>query len=945
MSAFCGSSFHSALAGILVNPGGTEAGWLAAEVACRKYLGEPDWLSMSSSHRNELEGLRINAPLIGRSRFAAELEALFEMARAGQPCMATLLGPAGIGKSRLVAEAVARQAGHEAGPLRVYHAAARSSDTGYGAIGRLLRGRLGIHDGLPEGARLERLREEVSRILDDRDVEDVCYFLGQLTGARFPTTPLTRAVADDPIEATLVRRAILRRFLEVDASKMPICLVIEDLHRIDADSLDFLGYLGQSVRGRVVIICTARPEIVSRAQLWFDTGGKRHHRIEVDPLSDEDSARLMDALLAPAAGSSRDLLIEAAVAMAQGNPSLLERMVRIFHDSGVLEVVETSNAAHVSWKINVDRLASVKLPMTVEDAVSVRVASLSPMDRRLLEHAAAIGSVFWMGGLLVLARAERDTPEFWSLSDVQDVATLRSCLEDLCRRDYILELPESTMAGDREYVFEDSLERERIAALTNTAASRRYHQAIADWLSHIDGVREHEETCAMLAQHLERAGSRTRAGMAYLDAGDRARLGYAARKACEHYQQGLTLIGDSDASRRMDALHNLGDALVVLGKTDEALATFREMLDLAYRFDRLGKGGAAHNRIGRIYRDNGSFDVARKHLDAGLLLFEGFKDERGIAASHDDIGRLLWHTGDYARALEHMRIALEMRKRIGDRRSIAVSLNNIGLVWMDHGSSQRAQEAFEASLRIRREVGDAIGTSESLANLGGLAQDNNDWGSALRFLEEAYQLARDVGEVNRMAVVLTQIGTTHYHLGNTTEAIRVLEQAEDLCDELGDRLHLADALRALAKAYLLQGELQKAREHIKRSVDLFGQLRSKPHLAIALRTLGEVTAAGAWGQGHESRVVDYFMRSIVICKEIGNELEVARSYRAFSGYVVESGSYAQNADILREAETLGKMADEIFARHEVELDSDLAAEPGLGIRRGSEPPPTAGLVT
>jgi tetratricopeptide (TPR) repeat protein len=220
--------------------------------------------------------------------------------------------------------------------------------------------------------------------------------------------------------------------------------------------------------------------------------------------------------------------------------------------------------------------------------------------------------------------------------------------------------------------------------------------------------------------------------------------------------------------------------------------------------------------------------------------------------------------------------------------------------------------------------------SESLANLGGLAQDNNDWAAALRFYEEAHTLARGVGERNRIAGILTAIGTTQYHLGNTTEAIRVLEEAEERCDELDDKLHLAESLRGLAKAYLLHGDLAKARDKIKRSVELFGNLRSKPHLAIALRTLAEVTAAGAWGEGHESKVVDYFMRSIVICKEIGNDLEVARSYRAFSGYVLGKGHYDQNPDIVREAETLDRMADEIFARHQVELDSQLTEELALG---------------
>jgi tetratricopeptide (TPR) repeat protein len=186
---------------------------------------------------------------------------------------------------------------------------------------------------------------------------------------------------------------------------------------------------------------------------------------------------------------------------------------------------------------------------------------------------------------------------------------------------------------------------------------------------------------------------------------------------------------------------------------------------------------------------------------------------------------------------------------------------------------------------------------------------------ALARFREAHTVAREIGEQNRIAVVLTHIGETHYRLGNAAEAVRILTQAEELCDEMGDSLHLAEAKRGLAKAYLLQSELRKARDAIKHAVDLFGQVRSKPHLAAALRTLGEITAAGAWGNAHEGKAIDYFMRSIALCKEIGNELEVAKSYRAFAGYVQSSNHYKHNADIQREATTLGQMAEEIFERH------------------------------
>ena len=419
----------------------------------------------------------------------------------------------------------------------------------------------------------------------------------------------------------------------------------------------------------------------------------------------------------------------------------------------------------------------------------------------------------------------------------------------------------------------------------------------------------------MLARHLELAGCLTRAAFTYIDSGGLARAQYAQKRANDHYRRGLELLGEDDARRRLDALHDHGDVLVQLGRTDEALAAFREMLALAYRLGLKGKGGAAHNRIGRLHRDTGSLDGAREHLEHGLELFNVVRDRRGVAASHDDIGKLLWMRGEYEPALEQMRTALDMRKELGDGRSIALSLNNIGLVWRDHGQQAKAREALEASLAIRRERNDPLGIVESLNALGDLALDHGEAEKALKLFYEAHAIARDVGEHNRIALVLTNIGEALLRLKRADEAITALTEAEGLCDETGDRLHLAEAKQGLAKAYLEQKDLKRAREAIKRAVDLLGQVRSKPHLAIALRTLGEVTGAGAWGDGHEVKAVDYFMRSIAICKEIGNELEVAKSYRAFSSYVFTSPAYRHNADIQREARKLDSMAEEIFERH------------------------------
>ncbi len=189
------------------------------------------------------------------------------------------------------------------------------------------------------------------------------------------------------------------------------------------------------------------------------------------------------------------------------------------------------------------RLANAKLPLTVADAVAARIAALSARDRRLLEQAAAMGSVFWLGGLVALGRLDQKAPEYWEVAATTDVQDVEKLLVDLVQRDYVLNVPDSAFSGEKEYIFKHNLERERIAQLTAPAALRRYHRSIADWLAQKETLRSQEEYVAMLARHLEHGGSLTRAAFTYLDAGNIARHQYAAKKAHDYYQKGLELLG------------------------------------------------------------------------------------------------------------------------------------------------------------------------------------------------------------------------------------------------------------------------------------------------------------------------------------------------------------------------------------------------------------------
>jgi tetratricopeptide (TPR) repeat protein len=647
----------------------------------------------------------------------------------------------------------------------------------------------------------------------------------------------------------------------------------------------------------------------------------------------------MNDLLAPCGDEDAvDELIEASCNLAGGNPALLEQMVRIFLDMGVLEARE-SFADEEKWIIHVERLGEVRLPLTVEDAINARIAALAPPERDLLERAAIMGGVFWLGGLLAIHRIDEPTPEIWSAGEAPDRALIKEILGDLFERDYVLRLPDSTFSEDEEYVFKHNLERETLFKLVPPARARRYHQAVADWLSFKPHVQTHEEYMGMLARHRERAGHRVHAAATYLQAADLARSRYANQKAAEYYQKGLGILdsgesavrgngadgagGDGAASevgaeveaeQRIRALHHYGDVLQALGRNDEALDEFGEMLTRAFAIDLKAKGGAAHSRIGRLYRDTGRLDHATKHLNAALALFEESNDERGIASAVDDLGKLHWLRGDYARALEATQRALAMRRRIGDRRSIALSLNNLGLVYQDSGQFKLALDAFEQALRIRREIGDLVGVSISLNNLGTVAQDQRDDARALELFKEAYEIAKETGDRNRIALILTNLGETYYRLGDAEKAIYYLKHAEDLADELGDKLGLAEAVRGLGKAYLARKEYTKARECTARAVEIFREIQSKVQLGVALRSLGEVMAAGAAGGDDLLQARGHLLQSIWIFEEIGNEVELARSCRVYAELLRQSPEFGASREAQVEAEQFRKRSEDIFAK-------------------------------
>jgi len=861
------------------------------------------------------------APLIGRGPELRELEDALAKAHATkQPQAVTIIGSPGIGKTRLLHAFLTKVRARER-RVRIYRGVCRENGPAFGVIQRILRARFGIIEGAAAEQTRDTFRAAVSEALGDKRVTEFLHFLGAFLDLEFPESPFIKAVEEDPEQFSLVSRAVLRRFFEVDGQANPLILTFEDLHWAPTDTLELLQYLlGSLTDAPILLVTVARPELLAKQADWMKSGGDRHQRIELSPLAPDDAASLMMELLEPT-GDPPDELVDAAVDMAGGSPYLLEQIVRSFHDNDTLTVEEDG-----TWKVHLDRLEDAQLPLSIEDAISARISALAPAERRLLEMASTMGGVFWLGALIAMTRVKEETPELWGGHE-SIVSHLADSLVSLADRDYILQIPDSSIPNEVEFAFKHNLERETLHRLTNRTEMRRFHLVVAEWLEFRFADRA-EEQCELLAQHYEDGGSPKRAAQYYLLAGDTARARYANMKAAEYYERGLELLEDSDVVRRIDALHHWGDVLQLSGDNDGARTAFEAMLAIAFRLDLKAKGGAAHNRIGRVYRAIGQLDEAMRHLGTGHALFEAAGDVRGVASSLDDVGKVHWMRGNYDAAERFMRQALEVRGALGDARSIGLSQNNLGLVYQDSGRFSEAQVAFQEALSIRQQIGDKPGIAQTLNNLGTIHQDSGDHRRATEMYKEALDVASEVGDRMRQAVILTNLGESEYRLEQPAEAIKVLKQAENLSATLGDTILEGEILRGLAKAHMLVHDIKLAREYITRSVELFEESRGKPFLGMALRTQAEILAAAGWGGDDHRLAKESWERSLRIFEELGNDVELANTSESYATFL-ESNPDAKNDPVLaHEAMSMRGRADEIRQRLRASDDYDLPDLPG-----------------
>ena len=683
---------------------------------------------------------------VGREHELSLLEAVHRTVLEEQrPRLVVVVGDAGAGKSRLVDEFLrrARESLPEAG-VHIGRCLAYGDGLTYWPLRELLWAAAGIllQDSAAQAG--EKLRRLVARV--SAEPERTMSALAVTAGINLPGNPLA---AMEPESVAAEVGLAWPRLATGLAAHGGAVMVVEDLHWAEAALLDMLEQLVARSAGPLLVVVTARPELLETRPGW---GGRRAaSQLTLEPLTDDESRRLVAELLpgAPAAVHDR------VVATAEGNPFFAEEIAHHLRDRGGDE----------------------PLPTTVRAVLAARVDALPPGEKRALQDAAVVGRSFWASSLEATGA---------------DSGALRALEE----RGLVTTRPTSSLPGQTELWIRHALIREVAYRSIPDAQRRAVHASVGEWIAGLTGDRR-EEFVDLLAHHYERAVDedqpeevRAKAVAALIEAGHGARRRAATDDAVQFADRALALA--RRASDCLAALELKARALHAAVRADESLAAYQAALDLARGED--AERLRAHATL-LCARYPGAFtrpgwrDWAVAQIDEGLA---------GDAEQRDtfDVGALLigrasmvrWFVLDgeeLAKARRAAERAIEIAERIGSMQLLSHGLEALGWRDADHGFCDASATA-DRMLEVVRGMPDRVEAAESLVIVAVCLARSGRFEDAFAAGREAAASAHHLSPHRRMHAASAQT-VCLLGAGRFDELAEATSEAPDLVDHEGSR--------------------------------------------------------------------------------------------------------------------------------------------------------------
>jgi tetratricopeptide (TPR) repeat protein len=761
------------------------------------------------------------ASFVGRRQEMAVLHSRLEAALRGQGQLVTIVGDAGIGKSRLLYEF--RQS---VGVDRIAYIEGRCLSYGttipYLPVLDLIRAISRITDSDDAESSAEKIRRALERA--GMDPEKLAPYLLYLLGYKDGTEGL-ELVAPATIKVGISET--LRQMTLGASRQQPMLVVIEDLHWIDHASEDLVASMVGGLPGAaVLLVVTYRP---GYEPPWINKSFAT--QLSLPPLSNEDSLKVAQSVLPGA--PLPDAVAEVILRRAEGNPFFLEELALSIQDRG-------------------DLAGDLAVPDTVQGVLMSRIGRLAETERSLLQSAAVIGKDVPLPILADVARLPEDA--------------LALALRQLSTAEFLYEV---NSFPEVKYRFRHALTHEVAYASLRPDRRRQLHARIVDAIEAIHSDRLIEDV-DRLAHHATRGELWDKAVEYSRQAGAAAAARSAHPQAVAYLEQALEALRHLPESRETIALaidlrFELRNSLHPLGDPGRILAHLREAEGLAKSLDDSARLARVFSFMTQYFRLMGDLDRAVESAEQALALAEQLQDLPLWIVANTYLGSAYDGRGEYAKAIEVLRKSVASLPGTSTRQDLGVAglvpvFSRIYLVYClaEIGDFREGLAHGAEGLRLAEAADHAYSSIFAACGLGTVLVLKGEAGPAIATLERGLALCRTLNVPIAFPLLASALGAAYSLSERSADAIAILEEGVREGASMKRMAGHSRLVVRLGEAYLQAGRLDDAAEAAGQALQLSRENKERGSEACALRLVGEIaarrtpvepdTAAGAYGQ-------------------------------------------------------------------------------------------------
>ncbi len=738
---------------------------------------------------------------IGRDRELAVLrDAFAEVVRDRAARLVTVVGEAGVGKSRLLYDFLNWL---ELEPTEVYFFTGRALPTRQTTALGLFRDVVGTRFGILDSDAPDMVADKLRQGLSDSLTPDEADLVGHWLGFDRSSSPAVQRLLGAQLSTTA--QAHLVAFFDSLIARRPTVIVLEDLHWADDESLALAAQLVTRLAGsQLLVLGLTRPSLFEQHPDWVAPSAAAAS-VDVAPLSRDETRVLIGEVLKRTGAVPNDL-VELIVARADGNPFYVEELIKMLIDDGVIEPATHGEA----WAVDLTRLDPARVPLTLTGVLQARLDSLATGGRQALQCASVIGRVFWDAAVSALARSGSG-PSAEAVGDA---------LEETRRRELMYRRDGSSFENTTEYIFKHALLRDVVYETVLLRERQMLHARAAAWIEAHAGVRVGEYREVIAAHHI-RAGDHRAAAEHLAHAGHaqlRSGSPLAARRSLERAVGLWTTVGVEPPA---DALVALGDACRRLGDLDAAetalgaairvattiscradalyfsslVASYRG--DLAHEEELLAQavplaeraGGATLSRtltgLARSEAQRGDLDGAARHATRALQLAQVLDDPGLICRALDALTVVAGERDDLDQAQFYAESQLAWAETSGNLEDQAHAHATLGVVIHLRGDAgghtdhyRAAADHYSRALHLYRRLGHRVSQAVATANLAQASLRLGDYATAHASIREVLAEAIEVGAIQQVLLCVQVEADLRICRGDTDSGLALLGMVE-----------------------------------------------------------------------------------------------------------------------------------------------------------------------